>query len=182
MATEAESTPFVRGAGHVDPNRALDPGLVYDSNADDYLAFLCAIGYSPAQIAVFTRNEISVNCSTAGLESPGDLNYPAFSVIFSSNSDVVTYKRVVRNVGTSAAAAYEARVSSPPGVDVTVTPSTLVFDAVDESLSYEITFTSLASQAVVGSHAFGSISWSDGAHDVRSPIAVTWDQSLVSSI
>ncbi|RWW78600.1 hypothetical protein BHE74_00013173 [Ensete ventricosum] len=182
LATGEESTPFVRGAGHVDPNRALDPGLVYDSNTDDYLAFLCAIGYSPAQIAVFTRNEISVNCSATELESPGDLNYPAFSVIFSSNSDVVTYKRVVRNVGASAAAAYEAQVSSPPGVDVTVTPSKLVFDTINQSLSYEITFTSLASEAATGSYAFGSISWSDGAHDVRSPIAVTWLQSLVSSI
>ncbi|KAG0475800.1 hypothetical protein HPP92_012641 [Vanilla planifolia] len=46
LAIGEASTPFVLGAGHVDPNRALDPGLVYDAGDEDYLAFLCAIGYS----------------------------------------------------------------------------------------------------------------------------------------
>ena len=32
--------PFDWGAGHVDPNQAVDPGLVYDSNLTDWLAFL----------------------------------------------------------------------------------------------------------------------------------------------
>lgn len=36
-----ESTPFTRGAGNVDPDMALDPGLVSDSGVDDYIAFLC---------------------------------------------------------------------------------------------------------------------------------------------
>ncbi|WOK94099.1 subtilisin-like protease SBT1.4 [Canna indica] len=181
LSTGAPSTPFVRGAGHVDPNRALNPGLIYDLTIDDYLTFLCAIGYSQSEIAVFTRNEISFNCSTSTLASPGDLNYPALSVVFSSSSDVLTYKRVVRNVGASAPVTYEAVVSSPPGVDVTVTPSKLVFDTVGESLSYEIKFSS-SNQAAAGSQAFGSISWSDGTHDVRSAIAVSWrSQSLVSS-
>ena len=33
-------SPFNWGAGHVDPNKAVDPGLVYDSNLTDWLAFL----------------------------------------------------------------------------------------------------------------------------------------------
>ncbi|XP_042427689.1 subtilisin-like protease SBT1.4 [Zingiber officinale] len=182
LATGAESTPFIRGAGHVDPNRALDPGLVYDLNTGDYLAFLCAIHYTPEQIAVFTNDEISVNCSDTALASPGGLNYPAFAVVFSSNSDVITYKRVVRNVGASAEAVYEANITSPPGVAVTVSPSKLEFDAVGQSLSYEIKIESLESAAEYGAQAFGSLAWSDGTHEVRSPIAVTWKQSFVSSI
>ena len=31
---------FRWGAGHVDPNKATDPGLVFDSNLDDWLRFL----------------------------------------------------------------------------------------------------------------------------------------------
>src|SRR6266542_4408076 len=31
---------FNWGAGHVDPNKAVDPGLVFDSNLNDWLAFL----------------------------------------------------------------------------------------------------------------------------------------------
>ncbi|KAK4375363.1 hypothetical protein RND71_006040 [Anisodus tanguticus] len=45
LATCKESTPFVHGSGHVDPNRALDPGLVYDIEVSDYVNFLCSIGY-----------------------------------------------------------------------------------------------------------------------------------------
>ena len=32
---------FRQGAGHVQPNKAADPGLVYDSSFNDWLAFLC---------------------------------------------------------------------------------------------------------------------------------------------
>ncbi|KAL6202523.1 hypothetical protein ACLB2K_026231 [Fragaria x ananassa] len=55
LANGGESTPFVHGAGHVDPNRALNPGLVYDIDVNDYVAFMCSIGYGPRQIAVFMR-------------------------------------------------------------------------------------------------------------------------------
>ncbi|XLR11735.1 hypothetical protein HN51_048472 [Arachis hypogaea] len=37
-------TPYAYGFSHVRPNRAMDPGLVYDTTIDDYLNFLCAIG------------------------------------------------------------------------------------------------------------------------------------------
>ncbi|XP_020090216.1 subtilisin-like protease SBT1.4 [Ananas comosus] len=182
LATGEESTPFVRGAGHVDPNSALDPGLLYDAQVDDYIAFLCSIGYTADQIAVFTRDGSTANCSTTTLPSPGDLNYPAFSVLFSSHSDVVTYRRVVRNVGSSADAVYEVAVSAPRGVNVTVSPSRLEFNSVGQSLSYEVTFASAANPVIVGdNYAFGSILWADGSHNVRSPVAVTWPSSLVSS-
>ena len=32
---------FRQGAGHVQPNSAADPGLVFDSDFNDWLAFLC---------------------------------------------------------------------------------------------------------------------------------------------
>ncbi|HEY5624810.1 MAG TPA: S8 family serine peptidase, partial [Gammaproteobacteria bacterium] len=38
--------PFDTGAGHIDPNRAIDPGLVFDSTFLEHAAYLC--GYDPS--------------------------------------------------------------------------------------------------------------------------------------
>ncbi|KAL3511609.1 hypothetical protein ACH5RR_024326 [Cinchona calisaya] len=189
LATGEESTPFVHGSGHVDPNRALNPGLVYDLGTRDYLAFLCAIGYGPDRIAVFVRDwSASVDCSAEGLSTPGDLNYPSFSVVFSLSESVVKYKRVVKNVGSKADAVYEVKVNAPPSVEVSVSPSKLTFSEGQDALSYEVSFTSGAGQGRIVrgiKPAFGSIEWSDGEHLVRSPIAVLWhlsSSSLVDSM
>ncbi|XP_027124680.1 subtilisin-like protease SBT1.4 [Coffea eugenioides] len=176
LATGEESNPFVHGSGHVDPNRALNPGLVYDLGTSDYVAFLCAVGYSPGRIAVFVRDgPVPVDCGAQGMGTPGDLNYPSFSVVFSPGNSVVKYTRVVKNVGSNAEAVYEVKVNAPPSVEVTVSPSQLVFSQGNDTLSYEVSFTT-ASGILVGAlkPAFGSLEWSDGEHLVRSPIAVVW--------
>ncbi|PAN08561.1 hypothetical protein PAHAL_1G420600 [Panicum hallii] len=180
MSTGEASTPFVRGAGHVDPNCALDPGLVYDAGTDDYIAFLCAIGYTAKQIAVLTRDGSVTDCSTRS-GSVGDLNYPAFSVVFSSGDDKVTQRRVVRNVGSNARATYTASVTSPAGVRVAVEPPTLQFSAMQQAQEYAITFAPQQG-GVTEKYTFGSIVWSDGKHKVTSPIAITWRASQVAAM
>ncbi|XP_043720410.1 subtilisin-like protease SBT1.4 [Telopea speciosissima] len=183
LANGGESTPFVHGAGHVDPNRALNPGLVYDMGVNDYVAFLCAVGFNSKQIAIFVRDQSPVDCASysPSLGSPGDLNYPSFSVVFKPGSDVVSYSRVVTNVGSSLDVVYEAKVWGPSTVKITVSPSKLVFSAANQSLGYSITFSSSASsindQTAAMSAAFGGIEWSDGTHRVTSPIAIRWSQS-----
>ncbi|XP_052182885.1 subtilisin-like protease SBT1.4 [Diospyros lotus] len=183
LATGGQSTPFIHGAGHVDPNRALNPGLVYDIEVSDYVAFLCAIGYDARRIAVFVKDPATVDCGARGLATPGDLNYPSFSVVFDSDRRMVKYKRVVKNVGSSANAIYEAKVAAPPSVEVSVSPSKLAFSEENQKLAYEITFTStMASDKLsVASEGFGSVEWTDGTHRVRSPIAVTWRQGSAAA-
>ncbi|KVH92898.1 subtilisin-like protease SBT1.4 [Cynara cardunculus var. scolymus] len=172
LATGEQSTPFVHGSGHVDPNRALNPGLVYDTGVDDYVAFLCAIGYDSKKIATFVKDP--VDCSAGKFSSPGDLNYPSFSVAFDSNKGgVVKYKRVVKNVGSDVDAVYEVSVSAPAGVEVVVSPEKLEFSEEKTEVGYEITFSSAGGRKA----AFGAIEWSDGSHNVRSPIAVVWGAS-----
>ncbi|XP_050208956.1 subtilisin-like protease SBT1.4 [Mercurialis annua] len=175
LASGRKSTPFVHGAGHVDPNSALNPGLVYDMETSDYISFLCSIGYDAQQIAVFVDEATS--CDNMILPSPGSINYPSFSVVFKSTTDVVTYKRVVKNVGSSVDAVYDVKVNAPENVDITVSPSTLVFSAENQSLSYEVMFASSVSSGGPIAQSFGSIQWSDATdHTVRSPIAVQWLQ------
>jgi subtilisin family serine protease len=184
LASGHESTPFVRGAGHVDPNSALNPGLVYDINTSDYISFLCSIGYDSKRISVFTRRPSGADVCETKLSSPGNLNYPSFSVVFRAKGEAVTYKRVVKNVGDSVDAVYDVKVDAPANVHVSVSPSKLEFNAKNQTLSYEITFTSVLSGLVGDSLSkFGWIEWSDGVHNVRSPIAVRWAlQGLSESI
>lgn len=179
MSTGKACTPFARGAGHVDPNRAVDPGLVYDAGTEDYINFLCALGYTPEQLAVFGS---STNCSTRTGSSVGDLNYPAFSAVLGSDKRAVTQRRTVRNVGSNVRARYTAKITSPAGVLVTVKPRKLVFSATQETQEYAITFAQLTFENVTEKHTFGSIVWSDGKHTVTSPIAVTWPASQVADM
>ncbi|EPS74243.1 subtilase family protein, partial [Genlisea aurea] len=180
LATGGKSNSFVHGAGHVDPNRALDPGLVYDIQTSDYVAFLCTIGYDANRISVFTDAAYSTDCSAVGLGTPGNLNYPSFSAVFSGRGAVVKYKRTVKNVGLNADAVYEVEVKAPIGASVTVTPSKLTFSQNATELSFEVELSSVAGAVDLESSgsslaAFGSIEWSDGgSHRVRSPVAVLW--------
>lgn len=63
-------------------------------------------------------------------------------------------------------------------MEISVSPSKLVFSEGVKTLSYEVTFTSVAALDTFGvaSQGFGSIEWTDGAYKVRSPIAVMWQQ------
>ena len=40
------ATPIQFGAGHIDPNKAMDPGLIYDTSFQDYVDFLCGLEYT----------------------------------------------------------------------------------------------------------------------------------------
>ncbi|KAL9228503.1 hypothetical protein vseg_004079 [Gypsophila vaccaria] len=189
LATGKESSPFVIGSGHVDPNKALDPGLVYDIDVDHYISFLCSIGYDSKKIAIFLKKPATVDCGANNMSTPGNLNYPSFSVVFESGKNVVKYTRSVKHVGSSVNATYEVTVNAPPNVDINVSPKKLVFSAESQTASYEITFTSTttdAFQLIIGSSSFGSIEWNDGSHRVRSPIAVRWvegtQRHFISSI
>ncbi|XBH80645.1 hypothetical protein VPH35_106348 [Triticum aestivum] len=174
MATGKASTPFTRGAGHVDPNRALDPGLVYDAGTDDYVTFLCALGYTADEVAVFTRDGSSTNCSTLpGSGYVGDHNYPAFVAVFTSRNETITQHRMVRNIGSNVDATYRATVTSPAGMRVDARPQKLQFSTTHNTQEYQVTF-SIRAAGSIKEYTFGSIAWSDGKHTVTSPIAIAW--------
>uniref|UniRef100_I1P4V4 Subtilisin-like protease n=1 Tax=Oryza glaberrima TaxID=4538 RepID=I1P4V4_ORYGL len=162
--------PFELGSGHVDPNNALDPGLVYNATADDYIAFLCGLGYTPNQIAIFTRDGTTTYCSRR--PPIGDLNYPAFSMVFARSGGQVTQRRTVTNVGANTNAVYDVTITAPPGTRLTVAPMRLTFNAQRKTLDYAITLSAGSSNSPY--NAWGDIVWSDGQHMVRSPVVATW--------
>ncbi|KAL5988155.1 hypothetical protein ACLOJK_035918 [Asimina triloba] len=179
VATGKPSTPFDMGAGHVDPLKALDPGLVYDATVDDYLDFLCALNYTPSQISILAKR--SYTCDARKKYAVGDLNYPSFAVPFmtsvsggggSGGVTTVKYTRTLTNVGEPGT--YKASVSSQlqSAVKIAVEPDTLTFSNENEKKTFTVTFT--AASLPSGSAGWARLEWTDGKHVVGSPIAFTW--------
>ncbi|GAB4842154.1 hypothetical protein Ancab_012112 [Ancistrocladus abbreviatus] len=158
-----EATPFEYGAGHIQPNRAMDPGLVYDLTFSDYLNFLCDIGYNQTLFKQFQNGAYACPEST----NLYDLNYPSIAV--PKLSGPLTLTRTVKNVGRPGT--YVARVRQPSTVSISVEPMTLKFEKIGEERSFQVTLKAKAVGEPRG-YAFGSLTWSDGHHYVRSPIVV----------
>uniref|UniRef100_A0A0E0QYM8 Subtilisin-like protease n=1 Tax=Oryza rufipogon TaxID=4529 RepID=A0A0E0QYM8_ORYRU len=164
------ATPFAFGAGHVDPQKALSPGLLYDISTKDYVSFLCSLNYTTPHIQVITKMS---NITCPRKFRPGDLNYPSFSVVFKKKSKhVMRFRREVTNVGP-AMSVYNVKVSGPASVSVKVTPAKLVFNKVGQKQRYYVIFASTV-DASNAKPDFGWISWMSSQHVVRSPIAYTW--------
>ncbi|GMP75936.1 hypothetical protein CsSME_00032844 [Camellia sinensis var. sinensis] len=167
-----EATPLSYGAGHIRPNRAMDPGLVYDLTVNDYLNFLCALGYNQSTIQLVSKEHYNCPANASLL----NFNYPSITVPKLSGS--VTVKRTVKNVG-SPTAVYAARLRQPVGFSVSVEPKILKFDKIGEEKSFELTLTNRnggggggGGEAAAEDYVFGELLWSDGHHYVRSPIVV----------
>ncbi|CAN4080785.1 unnamed protein product [Withania somnifera] len=168
------STPYDHGAGHINPRKAVDPGLIYDIGAQEYFEFLCTQELSPSQLMVFGK--FSNRTCHHSLANPGDLNYPAISAVFPEDAKVsaLTLHRTVTNVG-SPISNYHVIVSSFEGAVVKVEPARLNFTSRNQKLSYKVTFQTKYRQKAP---EFGSLIWKDGTHKVRSPIVITWLASL----
>lgn len=156
--------PFDFGGGIVNPNRAADPGLVYDMGTADYIHYLCTLGYNNSAIFQFT--EQSIRCPT-GEHSILDLNLPSITIPSLQNSTSLT--RNVTNVG-AVNSTYKASIISPAGTTITVKPDTLIFNSTIKTVTFSVTVSSI--QQVNTGYSFGSLTWIDGVHAVRSPISV----------
>ncbi|KAK1392367.1 putative substilisin-like protease-like protein [Heracleum sosnowskyi] len=162
-ATGVPSTPFDVGAGHVSPVAALDPGLVYDANVQDYVDFLCALNYSSKHIKAVTKQ--ALKCDKTKKYNLGDLNYPSFAVPFKTSSEkgsdnsvptTIKYTRTLTNVGVPAA--YKVSVSSEThSVKIAVEPEELAFRECNEKKNYTVTFT--ATSMPSGTTSFARIEW-----------------------
>ena len=151
---------FDIGSGHVVPNLAVDPGLVYAAQKEDYDAYTCGTP-APRPSEADCDELVAAGFPTDAV----DLNLPsiALSTLVSQRS----ISRRVTNVGE--AGQYTAQVVAPPGIGVKVTPSTLAL-APGEVGRYEISLT--ARDAELYEWQFGSVNWVDANHTVHSPIAV----------
>ncbi|XP_022843071.1 subtilisin-like protease SBT1.9 [Olea europaea var. sylvestris] len=162
------ATPLAMGAGQVNPNGALNPGLIYDASPQDYINLLCSMNFTQQQITTITRS--TYTCSSPS----SDLNYPSFIALYTNGTTklVQTFQRNVTNVGDGAAT-YKVKVTAPEGSIVNVYPTTLVFGETYQYLSYNVTISYQGDSS--GAVTFGSLIWveDNGKYTVRSPIVVS---------
>ncbi|CAO2166683.1 unnamed protein product [Urochloa humidicola] len=146
--------PFDYGGGNINPNKAADPGLIYDLSPSDYSYFFnCAI-------------KKSVHCNATSV--PGYLlNLPSISV--PNLRYLVTIPRTVTNVG-EVDAVYHVAVQSPLGVKMDVEPSVLVFNATNKVHKFQVKLSPLWKRQ--GDYTFGSLTWYNDKRTVRIPIAI----------
>jgi hypothetical protein len=158
--TDAAQKAFRQGAGHVDPNKAASPGLVYDSNANDWLAFLC--GTTKAIIPGVCKDLVDRGYST----DASDMNVASIAIGDLAGSQTIT--RRVTNVD-STPSTYHASVTGVPGFDVKVTPNKLQLKP-GETKEFKVTISTTSAE--VGKYAGGYLNWKFGNRNVRSPIVV----------
>ncbi|XP_065854154.1 subtilisin-like protease SBT5.3 [Euphorbia lathyris] len=168
IATESldKANPFNYGSGHIWPERAIDPGLVYDLSSTDYLNFLCSVGYNQTQISIFV--EEPYRCPSANTTSLLNLNYP--SITIPNLSGTVKLSRRLKNVGNPGV--YRVRVEEPSGISVKVEPMKLKFSKINDEKSFQVTVKGMDNIIGMNRYVFGEIVWSDRVHNVRSPLVV----------
>ncbi|KAF0926175.1 hypothetical protein E2562_022013 [Oryza meyeriana var. granulata] len=160
------------GAGHVDPAKAMDPGLVYDLGVGDYAAYICAL-LGESSLRTITGDS-AATCAAAGSVAEAQLNYPAILVPLRPGLEF-TVNRTVTNVGP-ARSRYSAHVDEPRSTTtVKVEPAELVFEEAMERKTFAVTVTVSGSDgegAGGGGHVVeeGSLRWVSRHHVVRSPI------------
>ncbi|KAF7815674.1 subtilisin-like protease [Senna tora] len=162
------ATPFAYGSGHVRPNQAIDPGLIYDLTPSDYLNFLCASAYKDTLVSSFNYNK-PYKCPKSYRMQ--DFNYPSIT-LSSLGVDPVSVNRVVTNVGPPSST-YSVSVQAPDGVKVVVQPKSLNFKKIGEKKKFRVVLQAMSDlQGQPSNSSFGALVWSDGKHTVRSPIVI----------
>lgn len=153
--------------------KAFDPGLIYDLTAREYIVFLCNRNYTEEQIRSLVMTNTCTRCPSE-YEPNWNINYPSITVL--NLKQETTVKRTVRNVGHMKTAIYFVSIVNPNGVEVRVWPEILIFSAFREEITYFVTLKPLKNSG--GRYDFGSITWSDGFHHVRSPLVVQVNNTM----
>jgi subtilisin family serine protease len=148
---------FRQGAGHVRPNSAANPGLVFDSGINDWFRFICA--KQPAGLDALCG-------SLAPIPDASDFNVA--SIAIGDLAGVQTVKRTVTNVGSSSAT-YNSSVTGMAGFTVNVSPNNFtIAPGATQTVNVTITRTTATLNVYTG----GQLTWSDGTHSVRIPLVV----------
>ncbi|KAF3586645.1 hypothetical protein F2Q69_00027992 [Brassica cretica] len=156
--------PFDYGGGLVNPEKAAEPGLIYDMGPKDYILYLCSVGYNDSSISQLVGKG---TVCTDQKPSVLDMNLP--SITIPNLKDEVILTRTVTNVGP-VHSVYKVVVEPPLGVRVVVTPKKLVFNSKTKSVSFTVRVST--THKINTGYYFGSLIWSDSVRKVTIPVSV----------
>lgn len=143
--------PFTQGAGHIDPTKFFEPGLLYLNGIGDWLSYIEGAGYDVLDPSVVAIDPSNLNLASIGIGS------------------LTAAETITRTVTSTQAGTFEASISIP-GINATVSPSTLTFGAAGETQSFEVTFS--RTDAPLDQFTTGTLVWTSGTTVAHSPIAV----------
>ena len=144
------TAPFTQGAGHVDPTKMFEPGLLYLNDTEDWYSYIQGIGYDVGAEPI----------------DPSNLNLASIAI-----GSLTAPETITRTVTSTEAGTFTAQPVTVPGIDAVVSPTTLSFGAAGESASYTVTFT--RTDAPLDEFSTGSLTWVSGSGTlVHSPVAI----------
>ncbi|MFS7927934.1 putative cucumisin [Helianthus anomalus] len=158
---------FAIGAGHVNPSKAINPGLIFDIQPDDYIPYLCGLGYTSKQVGVIVQKEVT--CTEVIPEA--QLNYPSYAVTL-AHGEIKNFTRTVTNVGEANSTYTVTYVALPIGLDLEVQHAELQFSEVNQKLTYTVMFIRDQEAEVKAPYGEGYITWSSIKHTVITPFSV----------
>ncbi|EYU17578.1 hypothetical protein MIMGU_mgv1a0038491mg, partial [Erythranthe guttata] len=171
--TGKRASPYDIGSGEISISSPLQPGLVYETETSDYVEFLCNLGYSTDKIKTIASTVLEGFSCKNNVSNPDEIsnmNYPSIAVSNLKKNVSKTANRTVTNVGEEDST-YTVSVEAPDELSVEVVPNKLVFTKNVEKLSFRVIFTLGVDSDY--QDFFGSITWSNEKHRVRSPFVVS---------
>ncbi|CAH1434877.1 unnamed protein product [Lactuca virosa] len=158
---------FAYGSGHIDPQKAKDPGLVYDISEEDYQMIWCNIAHS-------------VNASCRANFPLTQLNYPSMVArVDVKSAFVLSFPRTVTNVG-DANSKYVASIQGDSKLNIRVDPNILQFTSLNQTMFFVVTVEGKGIKSPLTIKS-GSLLWTSDKHKVRSPVVVYTGSATTSS-
>ncbi|WJZ89456.1 hypothetical protein VitviT2T_008677 [Vitis vinifera] len=169
-ATANPAAEFGYGSGHINPVKAINPGLVYEAFKDDYIKMMCGLGFDAEKVRLISGDN-TTTCTTGVTQGAvRDLNYPSMASTADQHKPFnIRFPRTVTNVG-QANSTYQAKITADPLMKVQVNPNVLSFTSLNEKKTFVVTVSGEALDKQPNVSA--SLVWTDGTHSVRSPIFI----------
>lgn len=118
----------------LNPIKANDPGLIYNTKEVDYVRFLCSQGCTTNKLKQITGG-ISTCEDQFNASLSSDMNYPSVTLMANSSSFVGTFQRIVTNVGNTSTT-YKVNAIGPAALKIVVEPEVLWFNHIRQKKSF----------------------------------------------